>query len=1018
MTRQQQLQRQQPPDAPVDLTAFFETLPPSLRQQILSDVDDSQIALLPAHIANEARRLRSQYDEQEAARFASMSRQFSFMNFVGRREGRYSLRAPPRQNAFDRPTLRRLALPSCQQMTHNYHGLPLLDKEALSCLLVMFFMDDQQLNIARLHRLMKCLCYHATTRDWLMRAMISIMEKTADSGPGPTQMLTATESGCESARKEKVVSIKGKPDIVCTLRPRPQNWLSITISGALGAPVDVFQIQRHMVSGKRIVVPHASNLSINPLAVDAVCRNVLDSLISLAKTFPTYFLPDCLRKSDQEVGASTVTDNDTSLATSSTTLTVVSPSPKNGQQPQSTPASSKTPTTSESENRTSDWHKRLRTDFWDILLRLDSVSAVATAKRSKSATKQHFASHLEAMHYVTIEESPFGHLMLLLEHPFIKKSPTLIDKTLRLIALTANAIPLNAADKLARQDVSCTTTDEVVYLEQHLKLLVTVITNCLCGDEGYDDGRSIFIRLVRCFGTTTRRKICEYLLEAAQMLGCKLRDEIKMLLAELTAVFPSRELQLVTVSNLTVKDSVQHCLLRTINVVMMLRESINAPSSSLPVADASALESEAALPDITSTHSATGTVETTAAAEGGDAVQPSASDTQQPAESTSCNLAPDTEPPVVQKESSEDKANDEEISAESTPLSRLLNLEDLWEMLSECLNLLAEASDPHAVLIFQPAVEAFFLVHAGERKKKDVLPPAEAPVAPTESAIDSTHVSDGSVVVPSPTTETAAGPASSVVEATGTDAMKFLRFAGSVVRVVLMIHNRHCHLGHFVEKHRTVLNQILRQSTQHLADGPFAVLVSYTRILDFDIKRKYFRKELERIDQGFRREDVVVRIRRDHVFQDSFRELFRLRSHEWISRFYIIFEGEEGQDAGGLLREWFSVITREIFNPNYALFMTSPGDRVTYMINPSSYVNREHLDYFKFIGRLIAKAVYDNKLLDCYFTRAFYKHILGKLVKYTDIESEDPSFYQSLVYLLENPVSQLGYDLTFSLEVR
>lgn len=46
---------------------------------------------------------------------------------------------------------------------------------------------------------------------------------------------------------------------------------------------------------------------------------------------------------------------------------------------------------------------------------------------------------------------------------------------------------------------------------------------------------------------------------------------------------------------------------------------------------------------------------------------------------------------------------------------------------------------------------------------------------------------------------------------------------------------------HLLETHRTVLNQILRQSTTHLADGPFAVLVDYIRILDFDVKRKYVR---------------------------------------------------------------------------------------------------------------------------------------------------------------------------------
>lgn len=100
------------------------------------------------------------------------------------------------------------------------------------------------------------------------------------------------------------------------------------------------------------------------------------------------------------------------------------------------------------------------------------------------------------------------------------------------------------------------------------------------------------------------------------------------------------------------------------------------------------------------------------------------------------------------------------------------------------------------------------------------------------------------------------------------------------------------------------LEQILRQSTTHLADGPFAVLVDHTRVLDFDVKRRYFRTELERADAGIRREDLAVHVKREHVFEDSFRELHRRSHEEWKNRFYIVFEGEEGQDAGGLLREW------------------------------------------------------------------------------------------------------------------
>lgn len=108
---------------------------------------------------------------------------------------------------------------------------------------------------------------------------------------------------------------------------------------------------------------------------------------------------------------------------------------------------------------------------------------------------------------------------------------------------------------------------------------------------------------------------------------------------------------------------------------------------------------------------------------------------------------------------------------------------------------------------------------------------------------------------------------------------------------------------------------------------------------------------------------------------------------------YIVFEGEEGQDAGGLLREWYMIISREMFNPMYALFRTSPGDRVTYTINPSSHCNPNHLSYFKFVGRIVAKAVYDNRLLECYFTRSFYKHILGKSVRLagSEVRGHHPS---------------------------
>ncbi|XP_020812175.1 E3 ubiquitin-protein ligase HUWE1 isoform X3 [Drosophila serrata] len=389
-------------------------------------------------------------------------------------------------------------------------------------------------------------------------------------------------------------------------------------------------------------------------------------------------------------------------------------------------------------------------------------------------------------------------------------------------------------------------------------------------------------------------------------------------------------------------------------------------------------------------------------------------------------------------------------------LSQILCLDVLWHTLSECLVALEESKDEFAVLVLQPTVEAFFLIHASHRnavkkpriggsivlglrslagpngralaaemaaaaasaaaqrqRDQSTPPPMDDTSSANTSYEDEPRMLDAST---NTTNQTGANSNSAGSSASGTSATASASNALSAHEAQLR-QDRQKFLQ-FAEKHRTVLNQILRQSPTHLSDGPFAVLVDHTRILDFDVKRKYFQTELERLDEGIRREEHTVSVRRVTVFEDSFRVLYRLGPEEWKNRFYIVFEDEEGQDAGGLLREWYVIISREIFNPMYALFCVSPGDRVTYMINPSSHANPNHLSYFKFVGRVIAKAVHDNKLLECYFTRSFYKHILGKQVKHTDMESQDYEFYKGLDYLMKNDISTLGYELTFSTEVQ
>ena len=55
-------------------------------------------------------------------------------------------------------------------------------------------------------------------------------------------------------------------------------------------------------------------------------------------------------------------------------------------------------------------------------------------------------------------------------------------------------------------------------------------------------------------------------------------------------------------------------------------------------------------------------------------------------------------------------------------------------------------------------------------------------------------------------------------------------------------------------------------------------------------------------------------------------------------------------DAGGVTREWFQVLSRQMFDPNYVLFTPVSSDRTTFHPNKLSSINDEHLMFFKFIG--------------------------------------------------------------------
>ena len=320
--------------------------------------------------------------------------------------------------------------------------------------------------------------------------------------------------------------------------------------------------------------------------------------------------------------------------------------------------------------------------------------------------------------------------------------------------------------------------------------------------------------------------------------------------------------------------------------------------------------------------------------------------------------------------SSEEEGGPEEISKDYlTTLYENATFGPLWSKLSECLRTVRQrdhAASLNVATILLPLVEALMVV-CKNTTLKDQMPLKET----KEFAVQSPQPESG---------------------------MESLFFR-------------------FTEDHRKILNDLVRQSPR-LMSGTFALLVKNPKVLDFDNKRNYFSRRLhERTNHKPPQPPLQISVRRDQAFMDSYSKMsYRSADEIKFGKLSVRFQGEEGVDAGGVTREWFQVMSRQMFNPDYALFKPVASDRTTFHPNKLSEVNPEHLAFFKFIGRIIGKALYEGRALDCHFSRAVYKRILGKTVSIKDMETLDLDYYKSLLWMLENDISDIITE-TFSIEV-
>ena len=722
-----------------DWTSFFNSLLPSLRRTVINDLSeqaDSSLGTLPDEIMAEIRRVRLERERRRlimeqlashatvAASHATVSHAASFA-LSAVLQGRSNTRAV------------RISTPK-ESLTKQ-----ILDPEAITCLLILLFVDQHRLHVHRMHRVIRQISQHPETRAWVLATIINIIEE------------------CRGVRESTTAPALPLPE---TVHHRDQ-WLNLTCAGALGSHSPVFSLQRSSKGGS------AHRVTVHPHACPIVCKNALELLVVMAKQFSTSFLPPKLIAHPKEPA----------LPPPLTTHQVTS-------------------------------------NFWQVLARLND----GASRKGKGSAKmsQYGREEPEGLKNM-FSHSFLARLVQFLEHPVISKNPVLTNKLLRMLVVISAAIPrtglsVQAEEKeekkegeqsaatIASGGTAATSgtaqgesskpqesdaqkgpesmdsssgpsrtqgrDDDVFEKEEESvvepRLLHYIMKLLLCSasltDSAEEDATKLLMNLSHS-SPSTRHAVMHLMIEAAKDVGRKVRAQIEALLEELIAnmeslkkprpadagekgggpstsqgkwsaashpalrgvVLPqgagskrkvdhTHDIHLPAMTPLTCKGSQQALFLRILKVVHDLR-------------DAALIAAKGRL------------------RRQGKPVRECTMDVLLPR------------------------------------MSVQLEMEELWEQLSQCLDALADTQDPHAVLVLQPAVEAFFIVHgvSGDYRKYK-----EAEASESTSPHPLPSMSDDFAIPGSPLVQPMIQPPPTLDERNtrnmSADLIKFLKFAGKV----------------------------------------------------------------------------------------------------------------------------------------------------------------------------------------------------------------------------------------------
>ncbi|XP_069135904.1 ubiquitin-protein ligase E3B-like [Argopecten irradians] len=208
------------------------------------------------------------------------------------------------------------------------------------------------------------------------------------------------------------------------------------------------------------------------------------------------------------------------------------------------------------------------------------------------------------------------------------------------------------------------------------------------------------------------------------------------------------------------------------------------------------------------------------------------------------------------------------------------------------------------------------------------------------------------------------------------------------------------------------------------------ILQKVPHIIPFSERVKIFRRNVtkEKEVMGLTEsacaspQSTLITINRGRVVEDGYRQLAQLpaRSMKGVIRVKFINEqglDEAGIDQDGVFKEFLEETITKVFDPSLNLFKVTSEQKL--YPSSTSHIQENHLTLFEFVGKMLAKAVYEGIVVEVPFAPFFLTQILGHQQSATyssldELPSLDPELAKSLCYTKHYDGDISDLELTFS----